>query len=129
MQKEFLLIALFTCHWLADFTWLSRPFMLKAKSSGTPLWPIFIHAFIHACFMGLVLFCFLTPPDTQMMWTKLFLFQLFSHFFIDILKGKMNVWFPSLRDNTKYPHWVVFGFDQLLHAIVIIFMTHFATLK
>lgn len=129
MQKEFLLLALFTCHWLADYTWLSRPFMLKAKSSGTPLWPIFLHAFIHAFLMGIVLLFFIDSPDNSMVWTKLFLLQLVSHFIIDVWKGRMNVWFYSLRDTSKYPHWIIFGLDQLLHSTVIIFIAYFATLK
>lgn len=124
MQKEFLLIALFTCHWLADYTWLSTSWMLKAKQFGKPVLPIYFHAKVHMILMGLALLPFTGFSKT---WGCLCIFQLITHFLIDVWKGVMNKTFPIFRDNTKYPHWILFGFDQLLHAIVIILMAYYAT--
>jgi len=38
----------------------------------------------------------------------------------------MNGWFPALQSPANKWHWVVFGFDQLLHALVIIGMSLYA---
>lgn len=54
---------------------------------------------------------------------ELSLIQLVTHFLIDLWKGRMNKWFPSLQSPTNKWHWVIFGFDQLLHSLIIIFMT------
>ena len=119
-----LLLLLFSCHFLADFTWLSTPWMLKAKALGKPFFPILIHAMIHAMLMSVVLYFFI-GTDLKL-WGSLVLFQWGSHFIIDVWKGRMNGWFPFLRDNTKQPYWIIFGFDQLLHATMIILMCHWA---
>ncbi len=85
-----LLILLFLCHFLADYTHLSTKWMLDAKRIGKPLWPILCHAGNH-----------------------------------DVLKGKCNVWFPSAANPANKLHWILFGFDQFLHAVVIILMAYF----
>jgi hypothetical protein len=132
MNKELLLVFLFFCHWLGDYTHLSRPSMLAAKKFGKPLLPIFFHALIHAILMTTIIevyFCLksnnynpfefkYTSVDTA------FLTMLVSHFLIDVWKGKMNVWFPKLTNTASYYHWYVFGLDQLLHTIVIISIWH-----
>lgn len=46
--------------------------------------------------------------------------QTIAHFWIDLLKGKMNKWFPSLQNPANYFHWYVFGADQFLHILTII---------
>ena len=120
-----LLICLFFCHFLADYTWLSTSWMLNAKRFGSPLFPIFCHAFIHASLMGVVLFFFVTNFSSSFLWSKLFLFQLSTHFIIDVLKGRMNVWFPMLQNPANREHWIIFGLDQTFHAIVIILMASF----
>jgi hypothetical protein len=121
-MNTLILILLFTCHWLADYTHLSTSFMLDAKRLGKPLAPILLHAWVHATLMFLVLIPFIGL--TSNIWT-LFLFQLGTHFVIDTWKGRMNGWFPLLQSPANKWHWVVFGFDQLLHAIVIITMVHY----
>jgi hypothetical protein len=123
MTQTTILIGLFTCHWLADYTHLSTAWMLSAKRFGKPLSPILAHASVHSLLMGLFLIGYCNPN----MWTKLVSLQLISHFIIDVWKGKMNVWFPALQSPANKWHWVVFGFDQLLHAIVIILMSYYAT--
>ena len=124
MQTQ-ILICLLICHWLADYTHLSTAWMLNAKKLGTPLFPILVHAWVHALLMGIALtilgYGSLTEFDVV---DKLMLFQLITHFAIDVWKGKMNAWFPALQSPENKWHWVVFGFDQLLHGLVIVRMSH-----
>ena len=111
-----LLLALLFCHFLGDFTHLSRPFMLKAKATGLPVWPIFLHAGVHGVLMGIACWILVGP------WAALIALgvQIILHTAIDVLKGRMNVWMPSVKDPAKYPHWILFGVDQLAHQAVII---------
>ena len=118
-----LLISLFFCHFLADFTWLSTSWMLNAKRLGKPLLPIFCHAGVHALLMFAVLGFFTDSSKTLICLT---FFQLATHFLIDVWKGTMNRIIPSLQNPANKWHWVIFGFDQFLHALVIIIMVHFA---
>ena len=124
MTSQLLLIGLFFCHFLADFTWLSTTWMLNAKSLGKPLLPIFAHAAVHATLMGLLL-AFGNLPLA--LWVNLVIFQLLTHFLIDLWKGQMNVWFPILKSPASKWHWIIFGFDQFLHAVVICIMYYTAT--
>lgn len=119
-----LLISLFVCHFLADYTHLSTGWMLSAKRLGKPLYPIFTHAFIHACLMLVVMRVGFNIESLTALY--LFMFQLITHFLIDVWKGRMNGWFPSLQSPANKWHWIVFGADQLLHAIVIILMATWA---
>lgn len=123
MQTQ-ILIGLFICHWLADYTHLSNAWMLDAKRLGKPLYPIFTHAFIHASLM--LVFLALGFGLSGLKLAALFGFQLGTHFLIDVWKGRMNGWFPSLQSPANKWHWIVFGFDQLLHALVIVAMSLFA---
>ena len=118
-----ILIGLFICHTLADYTHLSMPFMLSAKRLGKPLFPILVHAFIHALLMFGFLGFFVSDSKTLILLSA---FQLISHFLIDTLKGRMNVWFPALQNSANKWHWIVFGTDQMLHAFVIIAMSAYA---
>ena len=120
MSNIIILALLFVCHYLADYTKLSTPYMLIAKRTGEPLLPILEHACIHGVLMGIALVPFLHISISLVF--ILIAIEIVTHFIIDVLKGRCNVWFPILKDNTKYPHWYVFGFDQLLHQLVIVFM-------
>ncbi len=111
------LFLLFACHWAADYTHLSTKWMLDAKRFGTPSLPILAHAAVHATLMGLLTFIFGYGLLSAL---YVFLFQLVTHFLIDVWKGKMNIWFPILQNPAIKWHWWVFGFDQLLHAYVIL---------
>lgn len=122
MQTQ-ILIGLFICHFLADYTHLSTAWMLNAKRLGKPLFPIFIHAEMHTMLMSLVLGWFIGFTND---WAYLVIFQWVTHFLIDVWKGRMNGWFPSLQSPANKWHWIVFGFDQLLHALVIIGMSLYA---
>lgn len=116
-----ILIGLFICHFLADFTHLSTAWMLNAKRFGTPLLPIAAHALVHAVLM--TIFLLLLNVNN---FGVLFLFQWITHLSIDVWKGRMNGWFPSLQNPANKWHWIIFGFDQLLHALVIIAMSVYA---
>lgn len=122
MQTQ-ILIGLFICHFLADYTHLSTSWMLNAKRLGKPLFPIFVHAGMHTILMFLFLAWFTNDLSLVL---KLSAFQLITHFLIDIWKGRMNSWFPALQSPANKWHWIVFGFDQLLHALVIIIMSSYA---
>ena len=122
MINTTILIGLFICHFLADYTHLSTSWMLNAKRLGKPLFPILTHAMVHTLLMGIFLGCLEISNIILLMG-----FQLITHFLIDVWKGRMNGWFPALQSPANKWHWVVFGFDQLLHAIVIIIMVKYLT--
>lgn len=113
------LTILFICHYIADYTPLSTSWMLNAKRFGTPLFPILIHALVHASLMGLVLYIIGANNYVQ-----LFCIQLITHFLIDVFKGKMNYWFDVFQSPINKAHWMLFGFDQLLHSLVLIYMVY-----
>mgnify|MGYP000629713577 FL=1 len=93
--------------------------MLDGKRFGKPLLPILFHAWIHAVLMAVFLKLYGIDWKTVAI---CYTIQKGTHFIIDVWKGKMNVWFPSLQSPDNKLHWVVFGFDQLLHSVVIIWM-------
>jgi hypothetical protein len=113
-----LLTLLLVCHFMADFTPLSTGWMLKAKQFGKPLLPILVHASVHAVLMLTVLLFFTDPVKA----IQLAMIQLIAHFLIDTWKGRMGVWFPKFKDNTKNDFWMLMGFDQLLHQLTIVGM-------
>lgn len=116
MSPTLLLIFLLVCHYLADFCFTS-PSMIRAKADGRNPWPILLHAAIHAFLIGVcLLFWFVS-------WELLLLLvgvELISHFFIDTAKGRMMAHLPIFADIQRKPYWVLYGFDQLLHLMVII---------
>lgn len=116
-----ILIGLFFCHLLADYTPLSTGWMLNAKRLGKPFTPIMAHAMVHTLLMGIFLIGVGVSGVLPLM-----ILQFVTHFFIDVMKGRMNGWFPSLQNPANKSHWVVFGTDQYLHALVIILMSFYA---
>jgi hypothetical protein len=123
MDKTMLiaLIALNVCHWAADFTHLSTDWMLNAKRYGKPLYPIFIHALVHAIlFFSVVLVLY--DLDKAIFAGG---FQLATHFLIDLTKGRLSFWFRRLEDPTNKFHWWVFGADQFMHHLVIVLTVYF----
>jgi len=123
-MQTIILLSLFFSHFICDFTYLSTNWMLDAKRFGKPLYPIFIHSTVHAVGQLLILSLLFGITGQKLM--ILFLIQLISHFLIDTWKGKMNGWLPILQSPSNKEHWIIFGFDQFLHAVVIIFMSHIA---
>lgn len=118
-----MLLALFFCHFLADYTWLSRPSMLAAKRFGRPITPITEHAAVHGLLMLFALYAF---GVRGWQCAGLATFQVVTHAAIDTLKGRLNARYAMLQSPANVLHWVVFGGDQYLHAVVIILMWHFA---
>lgn len=114
-----LLLALFFCHFLADYTPLSDAKMLAAKRFGRPFTPILAHGYMHGALMGLTLFAFGVKPISVVL---LALGQTWVHAGIDTLKGRLNAPYEVLQSPANVLHWVVFGADQYLHAAVIILM-------
>lgn len=115
-----ILIGLFFCHFLGDFSPLSTPWMIHAKQFGKPLLPILAHASIHGTLMFIFLLIFGIGYETSF---QLLIMQVSSHFFIDVLKGRINGWFPKVQSPINKEHWILFGLDQYLHALVIIKMS------
>lgn len=120
-----LLIILAIEHWFIDFPWLPSKKLLEAKESGSPLFPIFLHALAHAIVMSLTVYLY-TGSLTKAKFA--FLFEFITHFIIDVWKGKMNKWYPIFKDVKSKHHWILFGFDQLLHFIVIIIIAQHSTI-
>ena len=118
-----LLISLIVCHFVADYC-LTTPQMLAAKESGKRVQHIVLHAGVHAVLMGIVFLIFRT--DLQLV-ALLFGIELASHFLIDYAKGLLGRHFPACADVKKKAFWIVYGFDQLLHLLVIVAMAWLAT--
>ena len=120
MNDVTVLILLFICHFLADYTPLSTQWMSSAKILGKRLFPIFCHALIHASLM-IIAIASMTNIGIRVL-SYLFVFQLMTHFLIDVWKGRMNWWFPALQSPNSEWYRIIFGLDQLLHTFVIIAM-------
>lgn len=117
-----LLITLCFCHYLADFC-LTSPSMIKAKADGLNLWPILLHASVHALLIGLCLLLW------GIIWDLLLLLmsvELISHFLIDTGKGRLTSYYPLLADQQKKPYWMLYGFDQLLHLLIIVIIWNYS---
>lgn len=118
-----LLLTLFFCHWLADYTPLSDPKMLAAKRFGTPFPPILVHGWVHGTLMFVALLAFHVEAVRAV---ELYLFQTWTHAFIDTVKGRLNARFTVLQSPANVQHWMVFGLDQYAHTVVILLMWHYA---
>ena len=121
-QTTLLLITLCLCHYLADFC-LTSPSMIKAKADGRNPWPILSHASVHAFLIGL---CLLLWGIEWKLMLLLMLVELISHFLIDTGKGRLTSYFPLLEDQQKKPYWMLYGFDQLLHLLIIVIIWNYS---
>lgn len=116
MSPTLLLISLLVCHYLADFC-LTTPKMIRAKADGRDLWPIMLHAAIHA---GLMAICLLL---WSISWKAVLLaiaVEWITHFLIDLAKARLSIRFLILTDQQQKPYWMLYGLDQLLHQLVIV---------
>ena len=111
-----LLVSLLVCHYLADFCF-TTPTMIRAKTDGRNAWPILLHAGIHAMLMGL---CMLVFGVLWKLLLILMLAELVSHYLIDTTKSLLTARFPSLADQQNKSYWMLYGFDQMLHLLVIV---------
>lgn len=111
-----LLIALLVCHYLADFC-LTMPVMIRAKADGRRLWPIALHASVHAVLMGVCLCVYGVGWKGLLALTAI---ELVSHFVIDVSKARISICRPYLSDSRHKPYWMLYGLDQLLHQLVVV---------
>lgn len=124
-----LLILLNIGHFLGDYTHLSTGKMLKAK--GKPIGPIALHGLVHGllCFSICLLYATILiklnmPYPSFSIVLFCFIIMFLTHTAIDILKGRLNLFYPKLSNPKNVFHWYVFGLDQLLHQIVIILIAY-----
>lgn len=117
-----LLIVLLICHYLADFclTWLA---LIRSKADGRNVWPILLHAVLHAVLMGACLLVFGVNVELSL-W--LMLLEVVTHFVIDFGKAAVSVKVPLLADVKQKAYWVLFGLDQLLHQLVVVVIWYMA---
>ena len=111
-----LLVVLLVCHYLADFC-LTLPMMIRAKSDGRNVCPILLHASVHAMLMGV---CLLLFGVAWRLLLIMMLIELVPHFVIDVAKARLSVAVPILADTQRKPYWMLYGFDQLLHLLVLV---------
>ena len=111
-----LLIALLVCHYLADFC-LTMTVMIRAKADGRRLWPIALHALVHAALMGMCLCIYGVGWKWLLVLTAI---ELVSHFVIDVSKARLSIRHPYLSDSRRKPYWMLYGLDQLLHQLVVV---------
>ena len=117
-----LLVSLLVCHYLADFC-LTTPAMIRAKADGRDVWSIMLHAGVHALLIGACLLFW------GVVWESLLLFMLVefvSHFLIDTIKGRLTARFSALGDQQRKPYWMLFGLDQLLHLLIVVWICVYA---
>lgn len=115
-----LFIVLLVCHYLADFC-LTSPAMIRAKADGRNIWPILLHASVHALLIGL---CLLLWGISWKILLLMMLAELVTHFLIDTGKGRLTARYPTLADQQRKPYWMLYGFDQFLHLLVFVFIWH-----
>jgi hypothetical protein len=101
---------------LADFC-LTWPALIRSKADGRNVWPILLHAVLHAVLMGACLLVFGVNVELSL-W--LMLLEVVTHFVIDFGKAAVSVKVPLLADVKQKAYWVLFGFDQLLHQLVVV---------
>lgn len=111
-----LLVSLLLCHYLGDYC-LTFPAMIRAKADGRKPWPIAVHAGIHALLVGACLATFGIGGMTVLVMMAL---ELITHFIIDTGKAWLTASSALLRDNKRKPYWMLYGFDQLLHQMVVV---------
>ena len=121
-MNAILLVVLLVGHYLADFC-LTTPAMIRAKADGRKAGPILLHAGVHALLVGV---CMLVFGVSWKLLLLLMFAELVSHFLIDTAKGLLTARFPLLADQQKKPYWMLYGFDQLLHLLVIVGIWYFS---
>mgnify|MGYP003532200144 CR=1 FL=1 len=107
-----ILYQLILSHLVFDYGKALTPEMIKAKSKGYPYFPIAKHAFLHAIGVCIVLL-FNSVSIEKIALASLFEFS--AHFFIDVMKGRIETKWSKLKDPTNPYHWHLFQIDQFLH--------------
>jgi hypothetical protein len=113
-----LLVGLFTAHYLGDFTPLLSQRMLAAKREGRPIAPIALHGVIHGVLAAAAVGIAAAAPLGTLGLAAAIV--LVSHFTIDLVRAQASARHPTLRDSGHRAFWAALGFDQLLHGLVLI---------
>ena len=113
-----LVTALFVAHFLGDFTPLANARMQDAKSAGTPVGPIAVHAFVHALLAAVAVAVVLRPGAVPVLVAAAIVFG--THLGIDVLRGRLGARHPELSNPQRQGFWTALGLDQLLHGLVLI---------
>lgn len=116
IYQAFLLAA----HFTLDFGYFLTPEMLKAKDTGSPLFPIAKHALAHTLAMSIIIAMFCPNVNFLTCIAVAASIEFFSHWFIDTMKGKIGTRFPALKDSSNPLFWHLFALDQFLHVTIII---------
>ncbi len=107
-------------HFLGDFTHLSTKRMLVAKEAGRPLTAILAHATVHAALVLLAV-AVVTGPPWSLILTAAGI-ELGTHFAVDAARARLGARLSEWRDPSRRVHWYVFGIDQLLHGLVLLWI-------
>lgn len=121
-----LYFSLFFIHFIADFSHLSTDKMLAAKSNpSTPsaLGLIFAHAAIHGLLMSIIVALFFGVHTLEFVFALMIV--TISHFIIDLGKATMTDSYDWAKDISSRKFWYLFGFDQFLHASVILLIVEY----
>ena len=110
-----LFLTLNLAHFLGDFTPLNQWF-IEAKRYGKPIGLVAGHGAVNGVLYGLAIWLFLDWKAGMFA----FGIETVTHTIIDLLKGRINRWFPVVEDTNKPIFWTIMGVDQLLHQIVMI---------
>jgi hypothetical protein len=107
-----ILYQLIISHLIFDYGKALTPEMIKAKSKGYPYIPIVKHALLHT--IGIFFVLILNSVSVEKV-ILAGLFEFSTHFFIDVMKGRIENKYTKLKDPTNPYHWHLFQFDQFLH--------------
>lgn len=113
-----LLAALFSAHFLGDFTPLANDRMQRAKASGGPMRHIAAHAGVHSLLVGLAV-ATLARPGAALVGGAVAV-QFVTHFLLDAFRSRLAARAPALRDPTRGVFWSALGLDQLAHGLVLL---------
>lgn len=123
-QAAVLLAVLLVGHFLGDFTSLATARMQEAKANGGPMLLIAAHAAVHALLTGLAVALVVRPePSVIALATGL---QFLTHWALDAFRARLGLRVPELRDPGKNIYWTALGLDQLVHGLVLVFITMIA---
>jgi hypothetical protein len=117
-QAALLLAGFFFAHYLGDFTPLSTPRMLAAKTNAKPMWLIAAHALVHTLLVALVILIVVFPS-----WSVLALaaaIECVTHFVLDASRARLGRRVPALNDPSRNIFWYSLGLDQFAHALVLL---------
>lgn len=117
-QAAWLLVALFTVHFVGDFTPATLRPMREAKAAGGPAVLILAHAATHGALVGLAVAAIAGPELTVVAGAAGV--EIVSHFLIDFGRARWMAAGQGPSDPEERGFWTLLGADQLAHALVLI---------